>query len=301
MDEWHLSHPADAVVVALAARQHAHVSTAQLLAAGLTHRAIARRVERGWLTAVHRGVYRVGPLEAPLGRVMAAVLACGPDAVASHGTAAALHGFSEEGGTVQVTVDARRRAREGVRIHRSPLPADEVTCVEGIRVTTPARTIRDGAAGWSARELRRAIEEALIQRKLDHTALTDAVHQARGQRGAAALRAAVADVIGSGERVTRSHAERKLLDLIDRAGLPRPQTNVRIGRHEVDAFWPRERLVVEVDGYAFHGGRAAFERDRARDGDLAARGIRVVRVTWRQMTRQAEAVAARLAGALATG
>jgi very-short-patch-repair endonuclease len=59
-------------------------------------------------------------------------------------------------------------------------------------------------------------------------------------------------------------------------------------------------VVVEVDGYAFHAGRAAFERDRLRDGELQARGIRVIRVTWRQLTGEPEAVLARIARTLAS-
>jgi very-short-patch-repair endonuclease len=89
------------------------------------------------------------------------------------------------------------------------------------------------------------------------------------------------------------------LSLVRRARLPTPHTNVRIAGHEVDALWPRERLVVEVDGFAFHSTRAAFERDRARDADLQAHGYRVMRVTWRQLTVRPEALAARIGGALA--
>jgi very-short-patch-repair endonuclease len=100
-------------------------------------------------------------------------------------------------------------------------------------------------------------------------------------------------------QMTRSEAERRLLTLIERAALPRPRTNTRVGRYEVDALWPETRLIVEVDGFAFHGTRAAFERDRRRDADLTAMGFRVVRVTWRQLVDEPHLVVARLAGALA--
>jgi very-short-patch-repair endonuclease len=98
---------------------------------------------------------------------------------------------------------------------------------------------------------------------------------------------------------TRSEAERRLLALIRAAGLPPPRTNVHVGPYEVDFLWPAHRLVVEVDGFAFHSSRAAFERDRRRDADLQARGLRVTRVTWRQLEREPHAVVARLAAALA--
>lgn len=76
------------------------------------------------------------------------------------------------------------------------------------------------------------------------------------------------------------------------------ELNTRLGRFEVDFLWRAERLVVEVDGYAFHGGRAAFERDRRRDAELQAEGLRVMRVTWRQLVGEPDAVVARLTRAL---
>ena len=101
--------------------------------------------------------------------------------------------------------------------------------------------------------------------------------------------------------MTRSEAERRLLALIRRARLPIPRTNVRIGRHEVDFHWPEQRLVLEVDGYAFHSSRRAFERDRLRDAELQALGQRVMRATWRQIEREPQALLVLIAGALAVG
>ncbi|HEV2813783.1 MAG TPA: DUF559 domain-containing protein [Solirubrobacteraceae bacterium] len=229
---------------------------------------------------------------------MAAVLACGPSAVASHRAAAWLHGFGPEvRGPVDVTVrGGQPRTRAALRVHRARLRPDEVTRSRGIPVTTPARTIRDLARTATTRELQRAIEEAQIQRKLDHASLTDAVDEARGQRGVRALRATAAR---ADPRITRSEAERRLLTLVEKAGLSAPESNVIVGRYEVDALWRRERLVVEVDGFAFHGSRTAFERDRRKDAELTARGWRVIRVTWRQLTDEPHLVVARLSAALA--
>ena len=61
--------------------------------------------------------------------------------------------------------------------------------------------------------------------------------------------------------------------------------------YECDAVWSRQRLVVELDGYAFHRGRRSFEGDRARDAELQLAGYRVVRVTARRLAREPAAVA----------
>jgi very-short-patch-repair endonuclease len=102
-----------------------------------------------------------------------------------------------------------------------------------------------------------------------------------------------------GPALTRSEAEARLLSLIRTARLPAPSTNARLHGLEVDFLWPEQRLVVEVDGFTFHGDRAAFERDRERDATLVASGFRVIRVTWRQLVDQPLVVVARIASALA--
>jgi very-short-patch-repair endonuclease len=89
-----------------------------------------------------------------------------------------------------------------------------------------------------------------------------------------------------------------MLALIRAARLPEPQVNATVAGHEVDFLWPEQRLVVEVDGYAFHSSRAAFERDRSRDADLHAAGFRVIRVTWRQLVDEPEVFLVALARAL---
>jgi very-short-patch-repair endonuclease len=76
---------------------------------------------------------------------------------------------------------------------------------------------------------------------------------------------------------------------------------VAFGLYELDVLWRAHALAAEVDGFAYHGGRAAFEQDRKRDADLQAAGLRVMRITWRQLVDEPEAVAARLGAALLSG
>lgn len=173
----------------------------------------------------------------------------------------------------------------------------DVTAREGIPITTPARTLLDLAATVERRELERALAEAEVRRLVSPQQLADLLAVASGRRGATALKALLRNQ--GGPSLTRSEAEERVLALVRAARLPMPQTNTRIGRHEVDLYWRDERLALEVDGYAFHSSRTAFERDRLRDAELQAAGLRVMRVTWRQIVDAPEAVVARLAQALA--
>ena len=98
---------------------------------------------------------------------------------------------------------------------------------------------------------------------------------------------------------TRTAIERRLVRIVRQAGLPRPKYNAPLHGYEVDALWEAERVVVETDGWAAHGHRTAFERDRAKDADLTSQGYAVLRFTWRQIIDRPDVVAARIAAALA--
>jgi very-short-patch-repair endonuclease len=278
-------------VMQVAASQHGAITAAQLTAAGLGRWAIEQRLADGRLKRRHRGVYVVGPVEGPLARASAALLAAGPSAVLSHRTAAELWELLPAvPGPVHVTITERGpRSRQGIAVHTATtLPQSEVRRRHQLPLTSPERTLLDLAAASDLRTLQRALEHARPSERLHQT-----IERHRGAPGTAALHAML------DAPFTRSEAERRLLQLVRAAGLPPPLTNVRIGRFEVDAVWEAPRLIVEVDGYAFHASRGAFERDRARDSELQALGYRVIRITWRQLTRTPHAVVARLAAALA--
>jgi very-short-patch-repair endonuclease len=277
----------DRAGVKLAARQHGVVTGEQLAAAGLTRHGIATRVKQGRLKRLHRGVYLVASLPAPLTPQMAAVLACGATAVLSHHAAATLWGMRPpREGDIDVTVrQGQARHRQGIRVHRTHLDRSDTTRHHGIPITTPARTLLDLAAVLTQPQLDRAVEQAQILRLVRPTTLPP--------------HPALQRAIQVDPSLTRSEAEARLLALIRAADLPTPQTNVRVHGHEVDFYWPQHRLVVEVDGYAYHATRNAFERDRLRDTHLQARGIQVGRITWHQIARTPEALIARLAATIA--
>lgn len=256
----------------------------------------------GLLIPKHRGVYRLGHEAVPeFSDELAAVMACAPQSLLGDGSAAYLWRIlptSPFTATVSVIVVGRDvRSRPGICVRRlAELPGGERTIHQGVPVTTPARTLLDLAAVVNTRTLERALNEAQVLRLTTPRALLPLLARHPRHRGARALRALVTD--DRATALTRSEAERRLLALIAAAGLPRPRSNARLRRYEVDFLWAEQRLVVEVDGFRYHSSRAAFERDRARDAELAGLGYRVIRVTWRQIVNEPYVVVARIAQAL---
>jgi very-short-patch-repair endonuclease len=212
---------------------------------------------------------------------MAAVLAAGPGAVLSHRSAAALWGIRPTSAArIEITAPRDLRARPGLLPHCAVLPRDERTAHEGIPVTTPARTLLDLATVVKPNELDRALDEAEV-RRLEGPGAMLARYPAR--RGTKALRTHLLNA----RRSLRSPLEAEFLEFIDANNIPRPETNLLIEGYEVDAVWRRERVIVELDGYATHGTRRAFERDRARDRHFVASGWRTIRLTSLQFAEPA--------------
>jgi very-short-patch-repair endonuclease len=266
----------DLEIARVAGRQHGVITRRQLLDLGLGSSAISKRARSGRLHRLHQGVYAVGHVAiSDRSRWMAAVLACGPGAVLSHGSAAAHWGLLRPiAGTIDISVPSQggRQRRAGIRLHRraAVVPAD-VTRHKGIWVTTPARTIAD---------LPRTVPPHLVR---------------RATRQAEMLGLPLGKIATDG---TRSDLERDFLHLCRRRGLPHPEVNVRIGRWTVDFLWRDERVAVETDSYRWHRGAVAFEDDHARDLDLRRRGYSVRRFSEDQVREQPAHVAAHLAEAL---
>jgi very-short-patch-repair endonuclease len=292
--------PPDARVAWVAARQHGVVGHAQLLDAGIGPHGVDRRTAAGWLHRVHKGVFAVGhPGLTDRGRWTAAVLAGGPEAVLSHRSAAALWGLRPNVSFVEVTVPGRRRrGPAGVVAHAGALDARETVVVDGIRVTTVARTLLDLAEILPVREVVAAIDRATARRLFDADAIRATVARATGRRGLKGLRAALL-VTRPQDVLTRSELERRALRLIRAARLPRPEVNAQLLGHEVDLLWRDRRLAVELDGRRTHDTPNAFESDRRRDADRMARGWRVLRLTWRQVVNDPAWVASRVGAVLA--
>lgn len=274
------------------------VSRSQLLELGVSKGAIERRLRAGRLHRLHAGTYAVGhTVLSQRGRWMAAVLFCGPGAVLSHRSAAALWGIRSGGGAIEVTVPTKTKPASAVRRHFSVLPADEMTECEGIPVTTVPRTIFDMAAISPPQAVEAMLREAEYRRLYGRLSLHDLLERHPRRCGAKAVRAALARV-GEKPGLIRSPFEERFLPFLDRFALPRPRFNVwlEVGgeRCQVDCLWPKARQIVELDGWEGHGTRAAFREDRARDRRLRVAGYGVTRIAWAQLDDEAEAVAADL-------
>jgi very-short-patch-repair endonuclease len=168
-----------------------------------------------------------------------------------------------------------------------------MTVHDGIPVTTVPRTVLDLATVLSPRQTRRAIEEAEFLRLTDPLSLADLVHRHRGQRGTRTLRT-ILDEATIGSAITKSELEDRFLAFLDARNLPRPEVNVVVEGFEVDCLWRDRKLIIELDGHAAHATRSRYESDRARDRALAVAGLQVVRITWRQLRHDADALEADL-------
>ena len=292
----------DEVISRLARRQHGVVAVWQLVALGVERSAVGRRVAEWRLRRIHRGVYAVGEIGRH-GYWMAAVLACGEGALLSHRAAAALWGLRDSTrSAVDVSVHGvKRRSRRRLTVHSAGAidPADRAE-VEGIPVTSIARTLLDLAEVVPPTELRRAYEAAERREVLDVREVHELLARSNGRRGLPALRALLdydpEPAIGS-----KSDLESTFLDLVREAGLPLPQLNVLVEGYLVDAYWPRARLVVELQSYEHHAHRQAFDRDYAKLGRLRMAGYETLPLTHRQLSQDVAWVVTALRALLGGG
>ena len=167
-------------------------------------------------------------------------------------------------------------------------------------MTTVARTLVDLTDVLTSDRVLRAMREAEYLKLLDLDTLNAAVQNANGRRRLTELKKALARHRPG--QIVREELEHRFLELVHEAGLPDPQTNVKIRTtrrtYEIDCLWSDEGVAVELDGRAAHIRAAAFEEDRARDAALTATGLRPLRFTWRRVTGDGEEVLAELKATL---
>lgn len=254
------------------------IATRQLTHLGLTRSSVEKRVRAGRLMPHIRGVYLVGPVMPPLGPEAAALLAC-QHAVLSHLSAAALWGIAQRPDVVHITAATNKRARPGIRTHRSALAPADIRTRQGLSLTSPYRTILDLRGHMTAKAHKHVIWEASYRRLITDDQATA--------------------LLGTRPPTSRFAGERVLVELLTGAGLPAPLTNQRVLGWEIDLYWPDHGVALELDGFDAHGHRQGFERDHRKALQLEARGIRVLRASGLQLTTEQATIVAMVAGALA--
>jgi very-short-patch-repair endonuclease len=286
-DQRRESRARDRGIWALVKRQHGVVAHRQLRELGLGPSSICWRIKSGRLHPVRRGVYAVGrPETSPHGRWMAALLACGPGAVLSHGSAAALWGFGgEPRNLVEVSLPTGRRTRQpGIRAHRrAALRPDEVTEHEGVAVTSPIRTLIDQATRLTPARLERAVNEADKLERVRADVLYAALDAHKREPGVGALRRLL-DPLHF--RLSDSELERAMRPVAKGAGLPVPETKVWVNKFEVDFFWPGLGIIVEADGLRYHRTASQQRRGLERDQAHIAAGLWPLRFSHWQIARE---------------
>ena len=265
----------DHVIARIASRSHGVVTRRQLLGAGVTSDQIRQRLGRGSLLREYRGVYRVGH-GAPSheARYLAAVRACGADAVLSGLPAAFLY-MLIRGAPPEPEVATRSHRRvPGITTRRSQTL--HATHLRGIPTTTVPRTLVDLAARLDAPDLARAVHEADVRYGTTPDRVEAVLARLPRRPGAAKLRR----VLHGDEPISLSRLESRFHELLRATGLPLPDTNRRVGKHRVDCRWARPPLTVELDGYRYHRSRHAWEQDRRREREARGRGDDFRRYTW---------------------
>jgi very-short-patch-repair endonuclease len=301
-----LAHPprADHEISAIATRQGGVIAHAQLIALGVREGAIRHRVRTGRLHAVpgHRGVFFVGhTARNDRTRLWAAQLAIGPESAISHRSAAALWGLRRTAiAYVEVTVPGPSRRRSAIRVHRTTgLPGADVEEIDGLRVTSVARTLLDLGAVTPLRVVERAFDQADVLRLLDMAAVGRVLQEGTYRPGASKL-GRVAARATTGTSITETDLEELMLAIIRRAGLPEPVCQHPVLQYRPDFCWPARRLIAEADGSA-HDTPSGRLHDARRDVELQNAGWRVLRFPKRVILGEPAYVADAVGQALARG
>ena len=287
-----------------AARHHGLVTIAAAADLNISRDTWFRGIKAGLLIRVHPGVARV--VGVPVTReqmILAAVLAAGDGAVASHRSAAFLWGVTRPvDDPIDIILPNRHRQATlaGVVTHR-PRDLKELRAIHrsGVPTTTPMRMLVDRGA-VDPLGLGAALEETFVSKVARPPAVRAGLvrHAKRGRTGITALRAAL-DAWPLADHPGDSALEARMAELIVTYRLPPVRFHQMVAGFEVDFRVVGTNVVLECDGYATHGlRRDQFEFDRVRDAEVTAAGFITVRFTWRQITAQPSLVARRIEAVL---
>jgi very-short-patch-repair endonuclease len=281
----------------LTRRQHGVVTRGQLLGLGMSSGVIRARLRSGRLHRLWPGIYAVGrPDIGRLGHLMAATLACGPDARLSHRSAAELWRVASKApGWIDVSVPSSSLRRpDGIRLHRR-VEFGTTRIVKGIPVADPISVLIDLAAEMPTEEVEDAVNEADRLDLIRTHRLRPALDEELRRPGIGRLKR-----ILDAQTFSRAQSalERRFLALVREADLPAPDTQRRLGRYRVDFFWPELGFVVETDSLRHHRTAAEQAVDLRRDQSHARSGLRTLRFSHSQVFHRPAYVREVLADAL---
>jgi hypothetical protein len=283
----------DEAVRELLRRQLGNVSRRQLLGLGMGSGAIQYRLRTKALAARYDGVYCQTPARRdPPALIAAAVLAGGPDAVASHTSAGYLWGFfSHWEPPLEITLSqGDRRPRHVLTHHCQSLHRSDRSLQHGVKVTSRARTVLDLAPSLEPERLTRLVNDARRNHFLSLDALGAVLDRNPRHPATKLLRPFVDDPANP----TASGLEDLFRAFIKRYKLPTPVINFNLRRKQPDAYFPEHNLIVELDGWEIHKDRQAFETDRERDAENLRHGTATIRITEQRLTNTPDREATRL-------
>lgn len=277
-------------------RRHDGVITlAQAREAGLSHAAVQRRLQSGHWVRCARGVYFADDRPfTDAARVRAAVWSYGPRAVGSGLTAGWWHGLTKFApDVVEMTLprNSNGRKRQGCRPRRRDLRRSDITQLNGVLMTNLPLTVVEAAArtGGGAK-----LMDWALQTRVDLPALWQAHLRHKGRYGSPRARR----LLQAADNGARSEAERLLHKLLRDATITGWKANYRVGGYRVDVGFPREKVAIEVDGFAFHSGAEEFQVDRTRQNRIVLLQWQVLRFTWLDLVEYPERVVAVIRSAI---
>jgi Transcriptional regulator, AbiEi antitoxin/Protein of unknown function (DUF559)/AbiEi antitoxin C-terminal domain len=291
------------------------VTTAELTAAGFSDDRIATLTRRGELYQVRRGVYANGPRAVEivaiadgkqLLQLAAAVALTGSRALVSHESAAYLHSIdllaTPDVATLTCPPGHNWHARSGIRLHVADVPAEHVTTMARLPVTTPARTVVDLARTLSSKAGVVTADSALHRKLVTKAELTAVLATCARWRGARRA----ADVVEFADGRAESPLESIARVAFNDCGLPPPELQVWLGGTiepvgRVDFYWKQYRTIAEVDGALKYADPDRARAQLRRDSLLRDDGFEVVHFTWQQITQTPEHVAASIRKAFRRG
>jgi hypothetical protein len=292
----------------LASRQYGLLERSQVLARGFAEAFIVNELRHGRWVIRHPDVYLIaGSPPSPEQDILAAILALGAEAVASHATALWLRGVGPRTlDLVEVTVPTHRSMKlNGVKVYRSlDIQRATVSIVRGIPTTNPLRALVDVGARLGRDQVEVLAREAVGKKLVTWPGLAAEVDRLaeRGRRGVGVMRA-ILDGLNVTNRITPSELEVRARKLFRRLGLPEPVCEVVWGKESewrLDFLWPALRICIEVDGWSVHASETARRRDHRKQNRVTLDGNIVLRYDWHDIVKDHRRTSAELLEAFAS-